>query len=67
MSFITVYASGQRSVKTAQQCLVGRVQGMMKAFQEAKPDLVNWLRPKLKVKRKTENERRVVERRSTEI
>jgi hypothetical protein len=34
---------------------------MMKAAQEAKPDLVNWLRPKLKVKRKTENERRVVE------
>lgn len=40
---------------------VGRVQGMMKAAQEAKPDLVNWLRPKLAVKRKTEFERRVVE------
>jgi integrase len=34
---------------------------MMKAAQEAKPDLVNWLRPKLAVKRKTEFERRVVE------
>ena len=40
---------------------VGRVQGMLKAAQEAKPDLVNWLRPKLKVTRKTEFERRVVE------
>ena len=34
---------------------------MIKATREAKPDLVNWLRPKLKVKRKTENERRVVQ------
>jgi hypothetical protein len=34
---------------------------MLKAAQEAKPDLVNWLRPKLKVTRKTEFERRVVE------
>jgi len=34
---------------------------MIKAAHEAKPDLVNWLRPKLKVKRKTENERRVVQ------
>ncbi len=40
---------------------VGRVQGMLKAAQEAKPDLINWLRPKLKVTRKTEFERRVVE------
>ena len=40
---------------------VGRVQGMLKAAQEAKPDLVNWLRPKLKVTRKTEFEHRVVE------
>jgi hypothetical protein len=40
---------------------VGRVQGMLKAAQKAKPDLVNWLRPTLTVKRKTEFERRVVE------
>jgi integrase len=40
---------------------VGRLQGMLKAAQEAKPDLINWLRPKLKVTRKTEFERRVVE------
>jgi hypothetical protein len=47
--------------KNSAAVFVGRVQGMMKAAQEAKPDLVNWLRPKLKVKRKTEHERRVVE------
>jgi integrase len=40
---------------------IGRVQGMLKAAQKAKPDLVNWLRPTLAVKRKTEFERRVVE------
>lgn len=40
---------------------VGRVQGMLKAAQKAKPDLVNWLRPTLTVKRKTQFERRVVE------
>ncbi|MGI9068362.1 MAG: tyrosine-type recombinase/integrase [Pyrinomonadaceae bacterium] len=40
---------------------VGRVQGMLKAAQKAKPDLINWLRPTLTVKRKTEFERRVVE------
>jgi integrase len=40
---------------------VGRVQGMLKAAQATKPDLINWLRPKLKVNRKTEFERRVVE------
>ena len=40
---------------------VGRVQGMLQAAQRAKPDLVNWLRPTLSVKRKTEFERRVVE------
>lgn len=34
---------------------------MLKAAQKAKPDLVNWLRPTLTVKRKTEFERRVVE------
>lgn len=31
----------------------GRVQGMLKAAQEAKPDLVNWLRPRFKITRKT--------------
>jgi integrase len=40
---------------------MGRVQGMLKAAQESKPDLVHWLRPKLTVKRKPENERRPVE------
>ncbi len=40
---------------------VGRVQGMLQAAQKARPDLVNWLRPTLTVKRKTEFERRVVE------
>ncbi len=40
---------------------IGRLQGMLKAAQEAKPDLVNWLKPTLTVKRKTEFERRVVE------
>jgi integrase len=40
---------------------MGRVQGMLKAAQESKPDLVNWLRPKLSVRRKPENERRAVE------
>jgi len=34
---------------------------MLKAAQKAKPDLVNWLRPTLKVNRKPEFERRVVE------
>ena len=47
--------------KNSAAVFVGRVQGMLKAAQEAKPDLVNWLRPKLEVKRKTEFERRVVE------
>ena len=40
---------------------VGRMQGMLKAAQKAKPDLVNWLRPTLSVKRKTQFVRRVVE------
>jgi len=40
---------------------VGRIQGMLKAAQKAKPDLVNWLRPTLTVKRRREFERRVVE------
>lgn len=40
---------------------IGRIQGMLKAAQAKKPDLVNWLRPKLTVKRKPEFEKRVVE------
>ncbi|MCU1267203.1 MAG: integrase family protein [Acidobacteria bacterium] len=40
---------------------IGRIQGMLKAAQKAKPDLVNWLRPTLTVRRKTKFERRVVE------
>ena len=40
---------------------IGYAQGMLKAAQEAKADLVNWLRPTLTVKRETEFERRVVE------
>ena len=34
---------------------------MLKAAQRSKPDLVNWLRPTLRVIRKPEFERRVVE------
>ena len=34
---------------------------MLKAAQESKPDLVNWLKPKLTVRRKPLNERRAVE------
>ena len=40
---------------------IGRVQGMLRAAQKAKPDLINWLRPTLKVNRRPEFERRVVE------
>lgn len=40
---------------------IGRIQGMLKAAQKSKPDLVNWLRPTLQVNRKPEFERRVVE------
>lgn len=40
---------------------IGRIQGMLKAAQRSKPDLVNWLRPTLRVNRKPEYERRVVE------
>lgn len=40
---------------------IGRIQGMLKAAQRSKPDLVNWLRPTLRVNRKPEFERRVVE------
>jgi integrase len=47
--------------KNSAAVFVGRVQGMLKAAQKAKPDLVNWLRPTLSVKRKTEFERRSVE------
>lgn len=40
---------------------LGQLQGMLKAAQRAKPDLVTWLRPSLATKAKTEHERRVVE------
>ena len=47
--------------KNSAGVFIGRVQGMLKAAQKAKPDLVNWLRPTLKVNRTPEFERRVVE------
>lgn len=47
--------------KNSAGVFIGRVQGMLKAAQKSKPDLVNWLRPTLKVNRKPEFERRVVE------
>src|SRR5713101_5549990 len=47
--------------KNSAGVFIGRVQGMLKAAQKAKPDLVNWLRPTLTVNRTTEFERRVVE------
>ena len=47
--------------KNSAGVFIGRIQGMLKAAQKAKPDLVNWLRPTLKVNRKPEFERRVVE------
>jgi len=40
---------------------ISRIQGMLKAAQKAKPDLINWLRPTLKVNRTPEFEHRVVE------
>ena len=47
--------------KNSAGVFIGRIQGMLKAAQKAKPDLVNWLRPTLKVNRIPEFERRVVE------
>lgn len=47
--------------KNSAGSFIGRIQGMLKAAQKAKPDLINWLRPTLKVNRKPEFERRVVE------
>ena len=47
--------------KNSAGVFIGRVQGMLKAAQKAKPDLVNWLRPTLKVNHTPEFERRVVE------
>jgi integrase len=47
--------------KNSAGVFIGRVQGMLKAAQKAKPDLVNWLRPTLKVNRTPEFEHRVVE------
>jgi integrase len=40
---------------------IGRIQGMMKAAQAKKPDLINWRWPNLKVQRKPDFERRYVE------
>jgi integrase len=50
-----------RMTRNSAGLYIGNVQGMLKAAQDARPDLVNWLRPKLTVRRDTENERRVVE------
>lgn len=50
-----------RMARNSARANVARLQGMLKAAQEARPDLVNWLRPKLRMKDKTEYERRVVE------
>src|SRR6266849_1922170 len=47
--------------KNSAGVFIGRIQGMLKAAQKAKPDLVNWLRPTLKVNRTPEFEHRVVE------
>jgi hypothetical protein len=47
--------------KNSARVFIGRVQGILKTAQKAKPDLINWLRPTLKVNRKPEFERRVVE------
>ncbi|HKG48508.1 MAG TPA: hypothetical protein VKB02_17355 [Pyrinomonadaceae bacterium] len=53
--------------KNSAAVFVGRVQGMMKAAQEAKPDLVNWLRPKLKVNARLRTSAALSSRGSTEI
>src|SRR5438045_1724710 len=42
--------------KNSAGAFIGRIQGTLKAAQKAKPDLVNWLRPTLKVNRKPEFE-----------
>lgn len=47
--------------KNSAGVFIGRIQGMLKAAQKAKPDLINWLRPTLKVNRTPEFEHRVVE------
>jgi integrase len=47
--------------KNSAGVFIGRIQGMLKAAQKAKPDSVNWLRPTLKVNRTPEFEHRVVE------
>lgn len=47
--------------KNSAGVFIGRIQGMLKAAQKAKPDLTNWLRPTLKVNRTPEFEHRVVE------
>ncbi|HZI88404.1 MAG TPA: hypothetical protein VFD48_16345, partial [Pyrinomonadaceae bacterium] len=35
--------------KNSAGVFISRIQGMLKAAQKAKPDLINWLRPTLKV------------------
>ena len=47
--------------KNSAGVFIGRIQGMLKAAQKAKPDLINWLRPTLKVNRTPEFKHRVVE------
>src|SRR6185369_5162255 len=47
--------------KNSAGVFISRIQGMLKAAQKAKPDLINWLRPTLKVNRTPEFEHRVVE------
>lgn len=47
--------------KNSAGVFIGRIQGMLKAAQKSKPDLVNWLRPTLKVNRTPEFEHRFVD------
>jgi hypothetical protein len=47
--------------KNSAGVFIGHIQGMLKAAQKSKPDLVNWLRPTLKVNRTPEFEHRFVE------
>ena len=47
--------------KNSAGVFIGRIQGMLKAAQKSKPDLINWLRPTLKVNRTPEFEHRFVE------
>lgn len=47
--------------KNSAGVFIGRIQGMLKAAQKSKPDLINWLRPTLRVNRTPEFEHRFVE------